>query len=340
MTMSELAFRKTKQQQQKQRRDKSSIDSLCRRLSLLLLLIVSLSFNGRQQRGGGSGGPLLGYCCCCGFFPVTLALQNLWNNNFPPNPLLKKKNPTTTTTPGDDSLLVALEDKLFHLIAKEGQRLSDSQEISMLVSELETKNPTLEPAIAPQVYGRWKLLYTTNTDTSSPIQRNAVNAQSFDIYQDIVVVDNNNKQQQQEEEEDKYSSPVLQVNQVVQFSDNIYLSVNALASTDAYPIKELTERKGTGKIFGVWNILGVSLVGEQAKPDTKKKYPKSRIDFVFDQGNFFVGKSIQIPYPVPFRWPIFRDAVKGWIDITYLSNRLRIARGNKGTTFVLKKEDK
>jgi hypothetical protein len=42
---------------------------------------------------------------------------------------------------------------------------------------------------------------------------------------------------------------------------------------------------------------------------------------------------------VPFRSPLFRDWVKGWIDITFLSDRLRISRGNKGTTFVLAKED-
>jgi len=31
--------------------------------------------------------------------------------------------------------------------------------------------------------------------------------------------------------------------------------------------------------------------------------------------------------------PVLRNAVKGWIDIAYMSDRLRISRGNKGTTF-------
>jgi PAP_fibrillin len=61
--------------------------------------------------------------------------------------------------------------------------------------------------------------------------------------------------------------------------------------------------------------------------------------FVFDEGNFLYKDSFKIPYPVPFRLPLFRDWVKGWIDVTYLSNRLRILSGNKGTTFVLIKED-
>ena len=30
---------------------------------------------------------------------------------------------------------------------------------------------------------------------------------------------------------------------------------------------------------------------------------------------------------------------KGWLEITYLSNRLRICRGDKGTLFVLRKID-
>ena len=77
-------------------------------------------------------------------------------------------------------------------------------------------------------------------------------------------------------------------------------------------------------------------MGDKAKPDPRR--PNSRISFVFDQGNFDIG-SFQVPYTVPFRLPILRDAVKGWIDITYLSESLRISRGNKGTTFILAKED-
>ena len=30
---------------------------------------------------------------------------------------------------------------------------------------------------------------------------------------------------------------------------------------------------------------------------------------------------------------------KGWLEITYLSNRLRICRGDKGTLFILRKLD-
>lgn len=123
--------------------------------------------------------------------------------------------------------------------------------------------------------------------------------------------------------------------QIVKFNEKNELCVDALASTAAYPLQELTDRENTGKILG-FNILGVSLVGEEAVEDENR--PDSRIRFVFDEGKFDFG-SFKIPYPVPFRNPLFRDAVKGWIDVTYLSENIRISRGNKGTTFILKKED-
>ena len=216
---------------------------------------------------------------------------------------------------------VALEEELLAEIGSLDGRLANSEKISSLVSQLEQSGQTIpQPAIAPEVMGRWRLLQTTNTDTSSPIQRKAVDTSKFPIYQDIVV----NPESR------------LVVSQVVKFSDTAELRVDALASTAQYPLEELTERQSTGKILGL-NILGVSLVGEEAKPDPDR--PNSRIDFVFDEGNFeFNG--FKVPYPVPFRFPLFRDAVKGWIDITYLSKRLRISRGNKGTTFILVKEDK
>lgn len=217
---------------------------------------------------------------------------------------------------------LVLEQELLQAVEDAGNRLDDNQVVIRAIQRLEESSCSIpDPAVSPQIYGRWRLIYTTNTDTSSPIQRKAVDTSRFPIYQDIVVVVNDEQQ-------------LLQVNQVVQFSETAYLTVNALASTPAYPLDELQPRQGTGKILGL-NILGVSLVGQAAAPI---RGPNARIDFVFDQGYLRFG-DWQIPYPVPFRWPLFRDAVKGWIDITYLSDRIRLARGNKGTTFVLVKEE-
>lgn len=216
---------------------------------------------------------------------------------------------------------IALEDALIQSIQNNDRLSKDDETINILIQQLEATQSIPEPSIAPEIYGRWKLISTTNVNTSSPIQRTAVDAEKYSIYQDIKVNQNNQ----------------LVVSQVVQFGNNAQLCVDALASTSAYPLPELTERQGTGKILG-FNVLGVSLVGDEAKEDEENK-PNSRIKFVFDEGNFdLFNGNLKIPYPVPFRLPILRDAVKGWIDITYMSERVRISRGNKGTTFLLVKD--
>ena len=212
-----------------------------------------------------------------------------------------------------------MENQLLKAIDELGDsRLANDARVTELVALLENTKSIPVPAIADEVYGRWRLIHTNNAKTASPIQRKAVDSSKFAIYQDIVF---NEKKQ-------------LVVSQVVKFSKTAELKVDALASTSAYPLEELTERKGDGKILGL-NILGVSKVGDEAEED--KDRPDSRINFVFDEGNFELG-DLKIPYPVPFRLPFLRDAVKGWIDITYMSDRMRISRGNKGTTFVLVKD--
>jgi hypothetical protein len=223
-----------------------------------------------------------------------------------------------------------LEQELLQAIQNLDDRLANSDTINHLVQQLESTFSIPRPAVASQIYGRWRLLHTTNANTASPIQRKAVSSSQFPIYQDIIVVER--------EDGSNNNMPKLQlvVSQVVKFSNTIELKVDALASTSAYPLLELTERQGDGKILG-WNILGVSLVGNEAQEDPDQ--PDRRIRFVFDEGNFQLPVVGKIPYPVPFRLPILRDAVKGWIDITYLSDNLRISRGNKGTTFILQKED-
>ena len=236
--------------------------------------------------------------------PMIMSLGLCTSFNFPnpfdANVMKPKANFQSSRIMKEASIL---EDELLELIQ---DRLTDDAKVDVLVEKLEKIESIPEPSIAPEVYGRWKLIATTNVNTSSPIQRTAVDNQKYNIYQDIIVKDDNS----------------LIVSQVVDFGEGKKLSVDALGSTAAYPLEELQQRKGDGKIVGL-NLLGVSLIGEEAEED--KSRPNSRIYFVFDEGKFdFNG--LQIPYPVPFRLPILRDAVKGWIDITYLSNRVRISR--------------
>lgn len=246
----------------------------------------------------------------CTIAALLLCQINGLQNFFPGKTASPKPSPASSL---EDSLLQAID-------GLGDSRLANSEKVQRLVLQLENSGSGIErPAISDAVYGRWRLLHTDNANTASPIQRKAVDSSAFPIYQDIIFNDKNQ----------------LVVSQVVKFNDDIELKVDALASTSAYPLAELTERKGDGKFFGL-NILGVSQVGAEAQEDVNR--PDSRINFVFDEGKFDWEGRFSVPYPVPFRLPLFRDAAKGWIDITYLSERVRLSRGNKGTTFVLLKE--
>ena len=63
-----------------------------------------------------------------------------------------------------------------------------------------------------------------------------------------------------------------------------------------------------------------------------------RVLFAFDEGYFQSSAGgIRLPYPVPFR--LLGKEAEGYLDTSYLGERLRISTGNKGTTFVLRRLD-
>ncbi|CAM9220883.1 unnamed protein product [Ascophyllum nodosum] len=212
-----------------------------------------------------------------------------------------------------------LEAKLLLAIeGVEGRGRDVTQEQRALVDKavetLEEDGGVTGAASSPIVDGGWRLIFTTTPGTASPVQRSFVGVDTFAIYQDI----------------DLFSeTEPPTVTNVVDFGPRVgQLRVTALASTSARPMEGFVPRQGDGRFFG-FNIIGVSQT-------TPPKDPSARIDFQFDQAGFdFKALPFNIPYPVPFRW--LGDEVKGWIDVTYLSERLRIARGNKGTLFVLQR---
>jgi hypothetical protein len=186
------------------------------------------------------------------------------------------------------------------------------------VAELEGSLATVAaPTASPLLPGRWRLLYTSRPGTASPIQRTFTGVDAFSVYQEI------------DFPEDGDSVP--RVNNVVDFGPNVgVLRVEAEASTDTRPLPGFTPRQGKGLPFG---ILGVS----SCAPPVKKNI---RIDFQFDKAAFyFKALPFTLPYPVPFR--VLGDERKGWIDVTFLSKdgTFRLSRGNKGTLFVLVKDD-
>ena len=186
--------------------------------------------------------------------------------------------------------------------------------VGELIGELEAAGGVRAPTASGLLEGRWRLLYTTRPGTASPIQSTFTGVEAFTIYQEICLGVTDRPR----------------VDNVVEFGAFGELRVEALASTDSRPLEGFTPREGDGRI-GAWYPLGRSDVSPPSKAET-------RIDFKFDYAAFaFRDLAIAVPYPVPFRNPLLADETKGWLDTTYLDpgGDLRLARGNKGTTFVL-----
>jgi hypothetical protein len=190
------------------------------------------------------------------------------------------------------------------------------------------------PTASPLLEGRWRLLYTSRPGTASPIQRSFTGVDAFTVYQEICFppcTPSTTAATLKNPKDKKDKAAIPRVNNIVDFGPEIgLLKVEAEASTDTRPLPGFTPRKGKGLPLG---ILGVS---STTPPATKNL----RINFQFDQAAFYFKKlPFTIPYPVPFK--LLGDETKGWIDITYLSKdgNFRLTRGNKGTLFVLVKDN-
>ncbi|TFJ80224.1 hypothetical protein NSK_008367 [Nannochloropsis salina CCMP1776] len=216
----------------------------------------------------------------------------------------------------ENSLLQAIQG----LDRREVQNSVQAQgRVSGLIKELEAAKGIPKATTTREINGKWRLLYTSSDSTASPIQNTFVGNKAFAVYQDIDIAPSAS------------SSAPGTVTNIVDFGGAIgALNVQALASTPARPIPNFAPRLGDGRFFGL-NILGISKTEVPRDSD-----PDDRIDFKFDNAGFDLGLlPFRIPYPVPFR--LLNDEVKGWLEVTYLSGRLRVSRGNKGTIFVLEK---
>ena len=228
-----------------------------------------------------------------------------------------------------DTKTAAAEAKLLNILeqseaisGKESTGLSAQQlgSIDDAIRTLEAATSGVkDPVTSPLIDGTWKLLYTSSPGTNSPIQRKVTSTKGVAVYQVVNLLDSTGS---------FVPGQLPDISNTVCIGDSSRLRVTAIASTVSRPLIE--PREGDGTFFGL-APFGVS---SSAPP----RSPLERIDFSFQEARLEIkGTKVVIPYPVPFK--LLGDEAKGWIDNTYLSGAVRIARGNKGTTFVLKKVD-
>jgi len=201
-----------------------------------------------------------------------------------------------------------------------------------------------DAASSPLLDGTWRLVFTSRPGSASPIQRTFVGVDAFSVQQWVSGLgasgdeDGEEDGAEEDDDDDKQQQRRQQrqgprVDNVVRFGRGAdawgYLRVEAEASTERRPLAGFTPRSGAGlPLFG------------QSFNTRPAAGPGARVDFAFDRAAFYLfGGKVQVPYPVPFR--LLGDERKGWLDVTYLSRdgAFRLSRGNKGTLFVLRREE-
>ncbi|WP_088890565.1 PAP/fibrillin family protein [Leptolyngbya ohadii] len=176
---------------------------------------------------------------------------------------------------------------------------TDRQAIQAAIVRLEERNPTPEPLQATELLdGNWRLLYTTSQEL---LRIDLLPLFKLgQIYQYV-------------------RTATAQIYNIAEISGVPYLEgfVSVAARFEPFPDESLSQRRV--KVNFERSILGLQrLVNYQS--------PEAFIEQI-DSGKKFTA----------IDFPITQREQKGWLEITYLDEDLRIGRGNEGNVFVLTK---
>lgn len=175
---------------------------------------------------------------------------------------------------------IKLENQLLDTINSNSKRLDNSVEINSIVEQLEQSNWGIaEPAISSQVKGRWRLLHTNNAETASPIQRKAVDASKYNIYQDIVLRSDTDTDTDTDNDNDPSYKPTDDVPEV-DIKDLIMYVMKDVKNEESKPktengykfMKKLLERKQ--------NKNTLTLIDFENMGAKKQKILLSKLDLV------------------------------------------------------------
>jgi hypothetical protein len=102
-----------------------------------------------------------------------------------------------------------------------------------------------------------------------------------------------------------------------------------------YQVVEFGEDGASGRVNNVVDLSPRAVIAIEAVLEGRPK--PCRLAFRFTGGRILLralwGGALSLPYPVPFE--LLGDNARGWLQTCYISPRLRLSRGNKGSLFVL-----
>ncbi|MGI0481943.1 PAP/fibrillin family protein [Geminocystis sp. CENA526] len=200
---------------------------------------------------------------------------------------------------------MSLKTELLQIVANTNRGLSvseiDKVNILTAVEKLEDHNPTQNPLNCPELLkGDWRLLYTTSKSILG--LDNVPLAHLGEIYQCIRTE----------------STKIYNIAEIIglPFLEGL---VSVSANFETVSTKRVNVQFQRS-IFGLQRLLGYL-----SPKDLIKK---------METGNYFP------PFDFNFNWfdrILGNNNPQGWLEITYLDETLRIARGNQGNVFILER---
>ena len=208
-----------------------------------------------------------------------------------------------------------LEDSLLNLLQPGSTPVQE--EVAKITTALAASAGQDQPALSPLIEGEWVLLHTSKStfDARNPLGRR-----------------------------EDGTSPGLE-GAFAALSGGAQVAAPSSspiqrALVDAFSVTQSITLQGSDKrvLQSVETPLGTLRLGARASVSSEQP---ARISFTFDEGYFAVRAPLfgvdRLPYPVPFR--LLGKEAEGYLDTVYLSDKIRISVGNKGTQFVLRRGD-
>ncbi|MGL5942179.1 MAG: PAP/fibrillin family protein [Waterburya sp.] len=138
----------------------------------------------------------------------------------------------------------------------------------------------------------------------------------------------------------------------------LYTTSKGILGLDRFPLFKLGQiyqciRVSEAKVYNIAEIIGLPMLeGLVSVAATFEPVSDRRVNVVFERSIIGLQRLFGYNSPrtfiqqiesgkkfLPFDFKIDRGEQKGWLDITYLDEDMRIGRGNEGNVFVLTKEN-
>jgi hypothetical protein len=225
----------------------------------------------------------------------------------------------------------AREARIIELLGKGrvGLPQSDEVELDELVANLEGQRPTIA-----SVSGDWDLLYTSKSefDPANPLgRRAAVPKSNVSRLHRLTGLFARRRVDGTAPGIEKIFDVAFSQAEAVASSSPIQRFVTGLESVEIRQVVELDDA-GMGRV-DQFVEAGENVVFRLSASGSFDE-ATGRLDFTFDDA-YLTAFGVRIPYPVPFR--LLGDEASGYLDTRYVSDTLRVSRGNKGTTFILRR---